>query len=202
MKRLFSVLTLASLSVLLLSFAGKEIKIGASAPDFSLKNVDGSMVSLDDFNDKEGVILIFTCNHCPYAKMYEDRIKELHATYADKGWPVVAINPNDPAVVADDSYANMQVRAKEKGFEFPYLFDENQKIYPKYGATRTPHAFLLKNTKKGFKVAYVGAIDDNAKDPTDVKQKFVEDAISAIKAGKKVDPANTKAIGCSIKKQS
>lgn len=202
MKKILALLPLFAVSAFLFSFAGGEIKIGKSAPDFSLKNIDGSMVSLSDYNDEEGVILIFTCNHCPYAKMYEDRVNDLHSAYAAKGWPVLAINPNDPAVVPGDSYDNMKVRAKEKGFKFAYLFDENQDIYPKYGATRTPHVFLLENTKKGFKVAYVGAIDDNARDASDVKVKYVEDAISAIKAGKKVDPANTKAIGCGIKKQS
>lgn len=193
---------LSALFVALLAawaFKGNGLKVGKSAPDFTLKNVDGKMVSLSDFNNKKGVILIFTCNHCPYSKLYEDRIIALDNKYKAKGWPVVAINPNDPAIAPGDSYDKMIERANEKGFTFPYLFDEGQNIYPQYGATRTPHVYLLENTKKGFKVAYIGAIDDNAKDATAVKEHFVENAIDALMAGEKVDRKETAAIGCTIK---
>lgn len=199
MKKVSLYLSLFLFPLLIFSFASNGLKIGSEAPNFSLKNVDGKMVSLTDFADKKGVILVFTCNHCPYAKLYEDRIKALDAKYAAQGWPVVAINPNDPTVVPDDSYERMQEVAKEHGYTFPYLIDDKQEIYPKYGATRTPHAFLLENTKKGFKVAYIGAIDDNAKDATAVKTRFIEDAIEALKAGKKIETTETSAIGCSIK---
>ncbi len=172
------------------------LEIGDKAPAFTLKNHDGSMVSLSDYADGKGVILTFTCNHCPYAVMYEDRLNDLHAKYAPKGYPVLAINPNDPEVKPEDSFENMGVRAKEKGFEFAYLFDEGQKIYPQYGATKTPHIFLLDSEQK---VRYVGAIDDNAQDAEGVKVKFLENAIEAIEAGNDPDPNFTKAIGCSIK---
>jgi peroxiredoxin len=171
-------------------------KIGDTASDFELKNVDGKMVSMADYPDAKGYIVIFTCNSCPYAVMYEDRIIELHNNYASKGYPVIAINPNDADIKPDDSYKSMQERAKTKGFDFPYIYDEKQEIFPVYGATKTPHVFLLNNEKV---VEYIGAIDDNAQDATAVSQKYVENAIAALENGKKPDPATTRAIGCSIK---
>ena len=176
--------------------AAAQYKVGDIATDFSLKNVDGSMVSLASYKGAQGYIVIFTCNTCPYAVMYEDRIIALHNKFASQGFPVVAINPNDPSVKEGDDFASMQARAKEKGFPFKYLFDDGQKIYPQYGATRTPHVYLLDSERK---VRYIGAIDDNAQNPSDVKVKYVENAIAAIKAGNNPEPAETKAIGCTIK---
>ena len=170
--------------------------IGDIATDFKLKNIDGNMVSMADYPDAKGFIVIFTCNHCPYAKMYEDRIIELDKNYTSKGYPVIAINPNDPEIQPEDSFKNMQKRAKEKGFEFPYVIDEKQEVFPVYGATKTPHVFLLNDKKV---VEYIGAIDDNARDAAGVKEKFVENAIAAMQNGEKPNPATTKAIGCSIK---
>lgn len=172
------------------------VKVGDIAPDFSLKGVDGKMVSLSDYKDAKGFIVTFTCNHCPYAVMYEDRLVALNDKMAPKGYPVIAINPNDPAAQSEDSFDLMVVRAKEKGFTFPYLFDDGQKVYPQYGATKTPHVFLLDKTRK---VRYIGAIDDSARDAEAVSKKYVEDAIEAIDAGKEPTPDYTKAIGCSIK---
>ncbi len=131
--------------------------------------------------------------------MYEDRLVALDKMMAAKGYPVIAINPNDPEVKPDDSFDNMIVRAKEKGFTFPYLFDEGQKVYPQYGATKTPHVFLL---DKARTVKYIGAIDDNPQDGAKVEEKFVENAIASLEVGKDPDPNFTKAIGCSIKKKS
>jgi len=170
--------------------------IGDKATDFSLKNIDGKMVSLADFKDAKGFVVTFTCNHCPYAVMYEDRLIALHNEYAPKGYPVIAINPNDPAVQEKDSYDLMKVRAEEKKFPFVYLFDEGQKVYPQYGATRTPHIFIL---DKDLTVQYIGAIDDNARDAEAVKVHYAADAINALEKGKKPDPNTTKAVGCSIK---
>lgn len=171
-------------------------EIGDKASDFELKNIDGKMVSLADFEDVKGYIVTFTCNHCPYAVMYEDRLIELHNKYASKGYPVIAINPNDPEVQPADSYDEMKVRAEEKGFPFVYLFDEGQKVYPKYGATKTPHVFLL---DKSMTVKYIGAIDDSPRDPAGVQEKYLENAIASLEAGGNPSPATTKAIGCSIK---
>ncbi len=178
------------------------VKVGDKAPDFILENVDGKKAALASFEKAKGVILIFTCNHCPYSKMYEDRIIALHKAYAAKGWPVVAINPNDPAIEPEDSFEKMKERAKEKEFPFPYLFDATQRTAMAYGARRTPHVFLLKNGKAGFTVEYIGAIDDNARDAKAVETKFVEKAIDAMIDGKAPDVTTTKAIGCTIKWRS
>lgn len=171
-------------------------KPGDVATDFSLNDTEGKKVSLSSFKNAKGYIIIFTCNHCPYAVLYEDRIKALDERYSKKGYQVIAINPNDPAIEPDDSAEAMKVRAKQKGFKFPYLFDDGQKIFPQYGATKTPHAFLL---DKNRVVKYIGAIDDNAQDASLVKVKYIEEAIKLLEEGKDIIPNVTKAIGCSIK---
>lgn len=174
-------------------------QIGDEATDFSLVNVDDKMVSLSDYPDAKGFIIVFTCNHCPYAVAYEDRIVALNNMFADKGYPVIAISPNDPEVMEDDGPEEMKVRAKEKGFNFPYLFDEGQKIFPQYGATKTPHVFILNKEDGKNIVKYVGAIDDNYEDENDVSKRYVEDAVNALLAGEEPAVTTTKAIGCSIK---
>ena len=174
-------------------------KPGDVATDFKLKNVDGKMVSLADYKKAKGFIVIFTCNHCPFAKAYEDRIVALDKKYAPKGYPVIAINPNDPALYAEDSYDNMKVRAKEKGFTFPYLFDEGQTVFPQYGATKTPHVFILQKEGAKNMVRYIGAIDNNYANPADVTEKFAEKALDELLAGKPVSQPTTVAIGCGIK---
>jgi|SRR5690606_33793230 peroxiredoxin len=198
MKTLLGNLILALVTVTLVSWVPpvEAYKVGDQASDFKLKNIDGSMVSLADYKNVNGYIVIFTCNTCPYAVMYEDRIIDLHNKYAPQGYPVVAINPNDPDVKAGDDFASMQARAKEKNFPFKYLFDDGQKIYPMYGATRTPHVYLLDANRY---VRYIGAIDDNAQNPSEVKVKYLENAIEALKAGNNPQPSETKAIGCTIK---
>lgn len=173
--------------------------IGDTATDFKLKNIDDTMVSLTDYKDAKGFIVIFTCNHCPYSVAYEDRIIELDKNFKSKGYPVIAINPNNPKAYPTDSFDSMKVRAKEKGFTFPYLFDDGQKIYPQYGATKTPHVYILEKTANGNVVRYIGAIDNNYKDASSADQKYVEDAVNALLKGEKVPVETTKAIGCSIK---
>lgn len=171
-------------------------KIGDKATDFKLKSVDGKMYGMADYKDAKGFIVVFTCNHCPFAVKYEDRVNALAKKYKSKGYILLAINPNDPSVQPADSFELMKVRAKEKGFAFPYLFDEGQKIYPQYGATKTPHVFLL---DKNRIVKYIGAIDDNVDSANEVKEKYLENAIAALESGKTPSPETTKAIGCSIK---
>lgn len=171
-------------------------EIGDVATDFSLMDVDGEMVSLSDFENAKGFLVIFTCNTCPYAKAYEDRIIALDKKYKSKGVPVIAINPNTKS---GDGFAEMQERAKEKGFTYPYLHDEGQKVFPQYGATKTPHVFLLEKTEEGNVVRYIGAIDDNYQDAAQVEDKFVENAVDAMLVGNEIDPNTTKAIGCGIK---
>lgn len=174
-------------------------KIGDKATNFKLKNVDGKMVSLANYESAKGFIVIFTCNHCPYSIAYEDRIIALDKKYKTKGYPVIAINPNNPEISKGDDFASMQQRAKDKGFTFPYLFDEGQKIYPQYGATRTPHVFLLNKENGALIVEYIGAIDNNSQDATAVTDKYVENAVDALLSGKKPALKTTKAIGCTIK---
>ncbi len=174
-------------------------KVGDVATDFSLKNINGKKVSLKDFKSAKGFIVVFTCNHCPYAQAYEDRVLALDKKFKAKGYPIIAINPNNPDKVAEDSFENMQKRAKEKKYSFPYLLDEGQKIYPQYGATKTPHVYVLQKTANGNVVKYIGAIDDNYEDGKLAKKHYVEDAVNALLAGKEVPVKETKAIGCSIK---
>jgi peroxiredoxin len=177
----------------------KGYKIGDLATDFSLENIDGKKVSLADFTDAKGFIVIFTCNTCPYAVAYEDRVEALNKKYAAKGFPVIAIMPNNTDVKPGDNMEAMKARAKAKGFTFPYLMDEGQKIYPEYGATKTPHVYLLEKSRKGNVVKYIGAIDDNYKDADAVTVKYVEDAVDSLLEGKEIKVKETRAIGCSIK---
>lgn len=181
---------------------GEGYKVGDIATDFSLKNIDDSMVSMADFKDAKGFIVIFTCNTCPYSIAYEDRIIALDKKYKNLGYPVIAINPNDPEAQKGDSFDLMKVRAKEKGFTFPYLLDVGQKIYPQYGATKTPHVFILQKESDGLQVKYIGAIDDSSRNADAVKTKYTENAVDALLAGKTINETTTKAIGCSIKVKS
>ena len=176
--------------------------VGDKASDFKLKNVDGKSVSLSDYPDAKGFTIIFTCNHCPYAIAYQDRIIELDKKYKALGYPVIAINPNDPEINPEDSYEKMIVRAKEKGFTFPYLFDETQEVYRKYGAKRTPHVYVVEKRGSDLVVQYIGAIDDNYQDASKVTAPYLANALDALLAGKTPDPNFTKAIGCSIKDKS
>jgi len=176
-------------------------KVGDKATDFELEDVNGEMVSLSDYKDAKGFIVIFTCNHCPYSVANEDRIIALDKKYKSKGYPVIAINPNDPAAQPEDSPKLMKKRAKEKGFTFPYLFDKGQKVYPKYGATKTPHTYVLQKIEGDLIVQYIGAIDDSSRDENAVKVKYVENAVDALLSGKKPEETYTRAIGCSIKTQ-
>jgi peroxiredoxin len=175
---------------------GEGYQVGDTARDFNLKNIDGKMRSLAGIENAKGYIVIFTCNHCPYAIAYEDRIIDLNKKYAPLGYPVVAINPNDVVKQPDDSFEKMQMRAKEKSFTFPYLYDDTQEIAKAFGATRTPHVYLL---DKNRVVRYIGAIDDNHEDATEVKEKYLENAINALRNGQTVAVPQTKAIGCTIK---
>ena len=174
--------------------------IGDKAADFKLKNVDGNQVSLADFKESKDFIVIFTCNSCPVSVANEDRIIALDKKYKELGYPVIAINPNNPETSSGDSYDLMKKRAEEKQFTFPYLFDDGQKVYPKYGASKTPHVYVLQKENKDLIVKYIGSIDDSARNEDAVKTKYVENAVDALLAGHQVEVASTRAIGCSIKK--
>jgi peroxiredoxin len=184
----------------ILMLQAQGYQVGDEAANFNLKNVNGEMISLYDYSEaSKGAIVIFTCNHCPYAIAYEDRIIELDHEFRKKGFPVIAINPNDPVLQPADSYEKMIERADEKQFPFPYLIDETQEVYKVYGAKRTPHVYVLHKENNKFTVSYIGTIDDNYKDANAVEKKYLADAVNALINGEKPDPDFTKAIGCTIK---
>ena len=200
MKRITVLALIAMIGVFsAFTIAGTGYKVGDIADDFKLKNIDGKMVSLADFDQAKGFIVVFTCNTCPYSVANEDRLNALDAKYKSKGYPVIAINPNNPAIQPGDSFELMKVRAKEKAFSFPYLFDDGQEVYPKYGATKTPHVYILQKEDAGLRVKYIGAIDDSSRSEANVKTKYVEQAVDALIDGQEVSTTNTRAIGCSIK---
>jgi peroxiredoxin len=188
--------------------ASKEpetLKIGSAAPDFSLTGVDGKTYTLESFRDAEILVIVFTCNHCPTAQAYEERIKRLAADYKDKRVAIVAISPNDPAALrldemgytdVGDSFDDMKMRAKDHEFNFPYLFDgENQKVALAYGPVATPHVFVFDRARK---LRFSGRID-NSDDPRRVATHETRDAIEALLAGKPVPVEQTKVFGCSTK---
>ena len=204
MKKSIKLVSATFLVILISAFTLTETthegyEIGDVAEDFNLKNIDGNMVSMANYKDAKGFIITFTCNTCPFAVLYEDRVQALNEKYASKGYPVIAIMPKNTAVKPGDALPEMKKRAQEKGFTFPYLMDEGQKVYPKFGATKTPHIYILEKTEKGNVVKYIGAIDDNHRDANAVKVKYVENAVDALLKGEEVEQKETKAIGCSIK---
>lgn len=180
-------------------FSQDTYKLEDEVTDFSLKNINDELVSLASLENAKGAIIIFTCNHCPYAKLYEERIIELDKIFASKGYPVVAINPNDPIKQPEDSFENMKVRASEKGFTFPYLFDETQQVAKSFGANKTPHVFIVQKKESDFMLKYIGAIDDNPQNADGVEVAFVNEAVNALIKGEKPPHNNTRAIGCTIK---
>ena len=191
------------LMILAANLFAEGYKVGDHATDFKLKNVDGKTVSLADFPKAKGFIVVFTCNNCPYAKAYQDRIIALDQKYKTQGYPVIAINPNDPAVEPADSYDAMKAKAKDKGYTFPYLFDPQHVVYKSYGATNTPHSFVLNKDAQGkLVVKYIGAIDDNYQDASSVKKPYIENAVKALLSGKDPETSMTKAIGCSVKSKT
>jgi peroxiredoxin len=192
---LFS-LTLSGLLLCAFSTDTPKYTIGDKAENFTLRNVDGRMISLSDYDHAEGVIVIFTCLHCPYAELYEERIIQLHKKYAPKGYPVVAINPSSPFLFPEDTFEKMRARAKAKRYPFNYLQDSTQVVALRFGAARTPHVYLLDKKRA---VRYIGAIDDNAESPQAVKRRYVEDAIAALMRGESPNPEITQAVGCPIR---
>lgn len=173
-----------------------DLKPGNEAIAFELPGVDDQHHALADYADKEAVALIFTCNHCPYVQAWEDRIVQTQADYADRGVQVIAINANDPEKYPDDSFPRMKERAQEKGFDFPYLFDESQEVARAYGAQRTPEVFLF---GKDGTLLYHGSVDDNYEDPGAVQKHYLRDALDAALADEEPPVAQTRLIGCTIK---
>ena len=173
------------------------MKTGTKAPDFkALPATDGKKYGLSDFASNKVLVVVFSCNHCPYVQAYEDRMMELQKEFKSQGVQFIAINSNDDTNYPDDSFENMVKRAKERNFNFVYLRDESQNVAKAYGATHTPHLFVF---DAGRKLAYTGKIDDNWQEPGKVTRQFLRDALNALVQGKKPAEAETFAIGCTIK---
>lgn len=190
-----------SVACLALFFAGAPqsgYEVGDQVKDFTLKNVEGKEVTLSTFGEK-GAIIIFDCNTCPYSKAYRERIKELDAKYSAKGYPVIAINSNDPVKSPGDTFDEMVEYAEEHSFEHAYVYDEDQTVAKAFGATNTPHVFVVKNDGGKLILNYIGAIDNNTKSAEDADKKYVEEAVDALLKGNKPETTKTKAIGCTIK---
>ncbi len=180
----------------MLAETGKGLKIGNKLPEFDLPGVDGKNHSPKEFKDKEVLVVIFTCNHCPYAQAYQKRIKAIQSDFVARGAQVVAINSNDATGYPDDSFAKMIERAREKKFNFPYLRDESQEIARAFGAQVTPDCFAF--DKKRI-LRYRGRVDDNWQNPEQAKTHDLKNAIEALLSGKEPNPKEASAIGCSIK---
>lgn len=199
MKKVLSLMLLAFFTLTIAAQNTAGYAIGDAVKPFSLKNIDGKNVALSDYKSAKGFIIIFTCNECPYAKAYQDRIIALDKKYAGLGFPVLAVNANDPVAQPADRYEKMQARAKEKGFAFPYLSDPDQVITKQFGATNTPHTFIVEKNNDGYALRYAGAIDNDTENTNPQKTRYVEDAVDALLVQKEVPAAKTKAIGCGIK---
>lgn len=177
----------------------KGYSIGDVVADFKLKSTSGGVTSMAENRSAKGYIIIFTCNHCPFSKAYESRIMALDKKYASQGYPVLAINPNDPSAYEEDSFENMQAVAKSKGYTFEYLQDETQSVARAFGAARTPSAYVVKREGDKFIMQYIGGIDDNTQDANGVTKRYVEDAVNSLLVGKPVVVNITKSVGCAIK---
>lgn len=177
------------------------VRLGDAAPMPGLKMlaVDGARVSLNDVRGKAGLLVIFTCNACPYARAWEQRIVALGNEYRARGVGVIAVNANDPGVVPEDGFDAMKARAAERGMKYPYAVDATSSLARAFGATRTPEAFLF---SAGGALVYHGTIDDNAQEPTRVTQHYLRDALAAVVSGQSVPVPETKSLGCSIKFRS
>ncbi len=180
------------LSMLISNITAQEIS------DFSLKNVDGKTISLREYKNVKGFIIVFTCNHCPFAQFYPDRLNRLYKKYKAKGIPLLAVNPMDTLVYAEENREEMRKVAERNSFLFPYLLDDNQKIAKKFKAKRTPEAFIIWKEKNSFFIKYQGAIDDNGAEPEKVVNHFLENALVELLSGKQVTEPETTSVGCKI----
>jgi len=194
MKKFISIILIGCLTIL----SAKELDLGSILPlgDIKMADISGKDISLNDAKGKNGLLVIFSCNTCPWVIAWEDRYVELAETYKDKGVGIVAINSNEKQFETVDSMKEMQAHAKEQGYNFYYTMDNGSKLASEFGATRTPHIYLF---DKKDKLVYRGAIDDNARKPDKVENTYLADAIDNMLAGSAIDPAATKALGCAIK---
>jgi peroxiredoxin len=171
--------------------------IGAYAPDFEIPGTDGSVHHLARYLEQhQAVAVVFICNHCPYVKLYLERLKQIQDEFAPQGVTLIGINPNDEKQYPADSYENMKPFFAENQLNFPYLRDITQDVAHAFGATKTPHVFLL--NQQGV-LCYSGAVDDSAQDAAAVKQHYLKDAIAALLANTPISPTATEPVGCSVK---
>lgn len=177
----------------------KPYNIGDEVADFSLKNVNNSLVSMGSYPDAKGFIIIFTCNHCPFAKKYEERLKGFSKKYSKKGYYLLAISSNDAIAVPEDNFEAMQERAKTKKYNFPYLYDSTQEIAKVFHAVKTPHAFIVANEHGKYILKYSGGIDDNAAEPEKAEHHYVDETVTALLNGTALTVTKTNSVGCSIK---
>ncbi len=201
--KLLKKISILSLSILLISnyfiINGYSIKKNnIEIKNFSLKNTDGKYISLTDFKDAKGFIIVFTCNHCPFAKLYPTRFNELNSKYKPLGIPLIAISSTDTIMYEEDTYSKMVSKALNEKFNFPYLFDGEQLVAKNFNAQKTPHAFVIWKENEKWVIKYSGAIDDNGAEPKKVQIHFVGDAVSALLNKKPIEISETKSIGCQI----
>ena len=194
MKKFISLILIGCLTIL----SAKELDLGSILPlgDIKMADISGKDISLNDAKGENGLLVIFSCNTCPWGIAWEDRYVELADTYKDKGVGIVAINSNETKFENVDSMEEMQEHAQENGYNFYYTMDKKANLARAFGATRTPHIYLF---DKKDKLVYRGAIDDNARKPDKVENTYLADAIDNMLAGSAIDPAATKALGCAIK---
>lgn len=172
------------------------MKLNDKLPDFELRDVSGKTVNHSDFRSTSVLIIVFSCNHCPYVQAYEERLKDIQNRYADKGVQIIAINSNDETAYPEDSFENMVERSREMGFNFPYLHDADQSVAKKFEAEFTPQLFVFNVERE---LVYLGKIDDNWREPAKVQVRYLETAINEMLEGKEISMPETYAIGCTIK---
>lgn len=194
MKSLKFILLIFAFVIINTAFAPQKQLVN----DFSLMNIDGKKVSLANYKNAKGFIIVFTCNHCPFAKLYPPRLNELNNRYEPLGVPLIAISSTDTMMYEEDTYPNMFTKARNEKFNFPYLFDEMQTVAKNFKAQKTPHAFVIWKENNNWVVKYNGAIDDNGMEPKQVSQQYVADAVNTLLNGKPILTKETKSIGCQI----
>jgi peroxiredoxin len=195
MKKLKNIFIVSVYLFIVSAFALKQKE---TILDFSLKNTDGKMVSLANYKEAKGFIIVFTCNHCPFAKLYPPRLNALNSKYDSLGVPLIAISSTDTMMYEEDTYPKMIAKATDEQFNFPYLFDEMQSVAKNFKAQKTPHAFIIWKENEKWVVKYNGAIDDNGMEPEKVTEHYVTNAVDALLGNKKITIPETKSIGCQI----
>lgn len=193
-QNICAILFIVAISLVATSF---KSDIDFVIPDFSLRNVNGKIVSTADYKDAKGFIVIFTCNHCPFAKLYTKRMNDLSEKYSALNIPLIAINSMDTLIYAEESFSKMQATAMNDSFKFPYLQDADQSIGKRFRAEHTPAAYVIWKENNLWKIKYKGAIDDNGENPK-IANSYIANAVEELMAGKSVSNSETQSFGCAI----